>query len=180
MSSYRFEEHPGPSKKDILFSTLVDFYTVPKNLEMMKNVIEGKTVLSLRLLDWLVTNYSKRFPIRYQVCDELYELHSDYKNQLKAYSKKLFDPFCRRERVYPESMTIETTIGQMNFFRWGIKHGILAWACQHVNDIERDMSEKMAQIRQKDNLSVGKQPEKGVKNTQTLWKHSGEIYISFR
>ena len=62
MSSYRFEEHPGPSKKDILFSTLVDFYTVPKNLEMMKNVIEGKTVLSLRLLDWLVTNYSKRFP----------------------------------------------------------------------------------------------------------------------
>ena len=41
-----------------------------------------------------------------------------YKSQLKAYSKKRFDPFCRRDRILfkMDSMhSVETTIGQLNF-----------------------------------------------------------------
>ena len=62
----------------------------------------------------------------------------DYKNQLKAYSKKQFDPFCRRERIIINISDLSwkifddkddnkckdneliTTVGQLNFFKWFI------------------------------------------------------------
>ena len=52
----------------------------------------------------------------------------NYKSQLKAFSKKQFDPFCRRKRIkfdYEKSKNIITTIGQLNFFKWIIENKIL-------------------------------------------------------
>jgi hypothetical protein len=70
----------------------------------------------------------------------------NYKNQLKAYSKKLFDPFCRRERIsfqIPGHEAFLTTVGKLNFFRWAIEKGILDYIKGHQPEIEKEMNVAM-------------------------------------
>ena len=70
----------------------------------------------------------------------------NYKNQLKAYSKKLFDPFCRRERIsfqIPGHDAFLTTVGKLNFFRWAIEKDILNYIKGHQVDIEKEMNAAM-------------------------------------
>ena len=66
-----------------------------------------------------------------------------YKLQLKAYSKKYFDPFsCRRDRIYfyyKNNDYIETTVGQLNFFKWVLEHNIINYIKNNYEDIEKDM-----------------------------------------
>jgi activator of HSP90 ATPase len=77
----------------------------------------------------------------------------NYKNQLKAYSKKLFDPFCRRERIsfqIPGPDAFLTTVGQLNFFRWALEKGILDYIKGHQPEIEKEMNTAMKeQTKQK-------------------------------
>ena len=57
-----------------------------------------------------------------------FKVYTDYKLKLKAYSKKRFDPFCRWDRIiipYDEENNIQTTIGQLNFFKWVLENKIL-------------------------------------------------------
>jgi hypothetical protein len=67
----------------------------------------------------------------------------DYKLKLKAYSKKRFDPFCRWDRItipYKNGTFIQTTIGQLNFFKWAIENDIVQYIEQHYGTIEDDMN----------------------------------------
>ena len=136
------------SKEETLINYLLIFYK--NRIELFRDIIYQKTPLSLRLLDWLVTNYSKKYNIVYQLNNILNEtyifnIYLDYKNQLKAYSKKFFDPFCRQKRIIIDSSTMKwveyhdsykdcdkkfivTTVGQLNFFRWFIENKILEYA----------------------------------------------------
>ena len=65
-----------------------------------------------------------------------------YKSQLKSYSKKKFDPFCRRDRINfnCNDIDIETTMGQLNFFKWAIDNMIIEYIIQNYEDIENDMN----------------------------------------
>jgi len=71
-------------------------------------------------------------------------VHFHYKHVLKSYSKRFFDPFCRRERIRFEvrgaSPIEETTIGQLNFFKWAIENGVLAYIEANLTAIETDMN----------------------------------------
>lgn len=104
-------------KKDCLVPELERFYSVKKNLDILVPIIREQTKLSIRALDWLVTNYSKggknRPRVMYEIPAEKYSscvfsnrntvpffLYDHYKNTLSAYRKKMFDPFRRNERVY--------------------------------------------------------------------------------
>ena len=63
-------------------------------------------------------------------------VYNSYKSQLKAYSKKRFDPFCRRERIKfinHNNDEIITTAGQLNFFRWVIENNILDYISEYIN-----------------------------------------------
>jgi hypothetical protein len=89
-------------KEEILIDFLILFYK--DRIEILKDIIYQNNPLSLRLIDWLVTNYSKKYNIIYPINkkgeDVIYfNIYLDYKNQLKAYSKKFFDPFCRQKRI---------------------------------------------------------------------------------
>jgi hypothetical protein len=67
----------------------------------------------------------------------------DYKLKLKAYSKKRFDPFCRWDRItipYKNDTFIQTTIGQLNFFKWAIENDIVQYIEEHYDTIEDDMN----------------------------------------
>lgn len=144
-------------KEITLINFLITFYK--NKIDLFSDIINQKTPLSLRLLDWLVTNYSKKYNITYPLkCNSetvYFNVYIDYKNQLKAYSKKFFDPFCRQKRLIIDSHTfkwrtytsgedlakkdIVTTVGQLNFFRWFIENKIIDYALSNVELIDRDM-----------------------------------------
>ena len=90
-------------------------------------------------------------------------MYSIIKSQLKSYSKKRFDPFCRRERInfnYQGGKNIETTIGQLNFFKWAIDNLIIEYIKNNYKEIEEDMNESYNSIKkQKKNSHERKKRE---------------------
>lgn len=135
------------SKHDVLLDALTKFYAAPKHLRVLTDVLRTSGHISLRILDWLVTNYAKKHNIVYTVVDDddapaSFNMFLEYKSQLKAYSKRFFDPFCRRDRlefVDAGGATFHTTVGQLNFFRWAILHGVVEYGERHAKAIEDDM-----------------------------------------
>lgn len=136
------------TKDDLLYQSLNIFFTQNDGENMYKilPILQGKSVISLRLIDWFVTNYSKTHKTRIQESKRsACIVFLDYKAQLKAFSKKQFDPFCRRNRIhfsYTPTECIETTIGQLNFFRWAIQRGILQYLKTHREQIEGHLNKQ--------------------------------------
>jgi len=137
-----------PSKNEILLNSLFIFYKENNNMETIIPIINGQSNISLRVLDWFVTNYSKKNNIVYNIGKEgkpqiLFNVFLDYRLQLKAYSKKYFDPFCRKNRIifyYQDKMAIKTTVGQLNFFRWALKNNIINYVSTNLSLIITDMN----------------------------------------
>lgn len=130
-------------KQDLVISWLQEFYTRPGNLESLMPIIKGDAPVSLRLIDYFVTNYSKKNNTSYAVGGRQFLVYFHYKRELNAYSKRLFDPFCRRERILFQARGHEgfvTTVGQLNFFRWAIEKDILRHIEENRETIERDMN----------------------------------------
>ena len=127
----------------------------------MLPIINGQSNLSLRIIDWFVTNYSKKKNISFIKNDNIYQkqfiVYLNYKKQLKAYSKKQFDPFCRRDRInffYNEKNSIITTVGQLNFFRWAIENKVLDYIEDKLKDIEDDMNKSVRNIYSKKKIQT--------------------------
>ena len=118
------------SRSEVLLQSVQNFYSEPKHSEALSDILEKKSGVSLRNLEWFVTNYSKNKNITYTTKDgKKFTVHCSYKSTLDGYSKKLFDPFCRTNKV-PFILThnqkpIHTTVAQLNFIRWCIKNNII-------------------------------------------------------
>lgn len=131
--------------RELLLSSLSQFYNAPHTIEQIIPIIEGHTdAISLRLLDWFVTNYAKKYDVRLprKGNSESTHVYLSYRSQLKAYSKQHFDPFRRRNRLvyyYTPQDSIETTIGQLNFFRWVLQNDILNYIRNNLSGVEGDM-----------------------------------------
>ena len=143
---------------NVLYNSLREYYSDEKNINKFNDCIHGPNKISLRVIDWFVTNYSKKFNIYYEIFKSpsgkmtfnsdgniLYKqinIYNMYKSQLKSYSKKKFDPFCRRDRINfnCNDIDIETTMGQLNFFKWAIDNMIIEYIIQNYEDIENDMN----------------------------------------
>jgi hypothetical protein len=141
------------TQNDLLMKNLMDFYNNHATLNKMMSIINGETKISLRIVDWFVTNFAKKYYTVYDlntqrgtIQDKIrFKVYNDYKLKLKAYSKRKFDPFCRWERIsipYDDEKYIETTIGQLNFFKWAIENNIINYIEQNYDDIERDMNSR--------------------------------------
>jgi hypothetical protein len=133
-------------KQELIIQSLQRFYSQREDLAEIVSLLQGTSPVSLRLIDWFVTNYSKAHSISYILAGQEFVVYMNYKNQLKAYSKKLFDPFCRRERIsfqIPGHEAFLTTVGKLNFFRWAIEKGILDYIKGHQVEIEREMNTAM-------------------------------------
>ena len=133
-------------KQELIIASLQRFYSGHDNLNEIVELLKGTSDVSLRLIDWFVTNYSKAHSTSYILNSQEFVVYMNYKNQLKAYSKKLFDPFCRRERIsfqIPGHDAFLTTVGKLNFFRWAIEKGILDYIKGHQTEIEKEMNAAM-------------------------------------
>lgn len=165
---------------DMLLLSLGKFYNDKSNMKKLINIIDGSYSVSLRLIDWFVTNYSKKnntIIVRNIDNDVIhFNVYLSYRSQLKAYSKQQFDPFRRRDRMnfyYEKDKHIETTVGQLNFFRWVIVNNILEYIESNDKTIDDDM------IRtQKENQKKRLQDE-NVK-VKVLHKNDGQIQLFTR
>lgn len=140
------------SKDDLLMESLTEFFTHKKNLNQMLPIVTKRANISLRILDWFVTNYAKEQPVVYSFNDKIFNVYNSYKDQLTAYSKKRFDPFRRRcqkedgEQIdvgikfwYSQDKYIETTVGQLNFFKWAIEKNVLSYIVENLSDLVEKM-----------------------------------------
>ena len=185
---------------EFLISSLDAFFSDSSNKKMMTRVLYNEC-MSLRTLDWFVSNYSKKNNVIYFInesCDSedklinhkiidgdtphdqanvsphtefftsrgeistesrnyrMFNVFLEYKSQLKSYSKKWFDPFCRGDRleyIDCEGRMFYTTIGQLNFFRWALKNNIINYCLKHVDTIEDDMMETVRLRKDSDDMA---------------------------
>ena len=166
------------SKQDYLMISLTKFFKNIENYNRFLEIYQGKSKISLRIIDWFVTNFCKKYDINWKCNDKTLLIHKEYKDQLKAFTKKQFDPFCRRERIvfyYDNNNSIRTTVGQLNFFRWAIQNNMIEYIREHYDEIKRDMvsntkSKKKKEIK-KDNLIVTA--------TKSINKYNIEILLEF-
>ena len=145
------------NQNDLLLQKCLDFYRKNNNLDTMLQIINGESKISLRIVDWFVTNYSKKNFVVYSTdYTERFKVYVDYKLKLKAYSKKRFDPFCRWERItipYKNDSHIQTTIGQLNFFKWALENRVIDYIEQNYDEIENDMNSRNSNSKKRDNTS---------------------------
>lgn len=153
------------TQNELLLKNLLEFYKNRDNLIKMMRIINGESNISLRIVDWFVTNYSKKNYTVYELkvfeYDEpiRFKVYNDYKLKLKAYSKRRFDPFCRWERIqipFDNEKFMETTIGQLNFFKWAIENDIIKYIETNYAEIENDMNSRNSTSKRKH----------GIKNPQ--------------
>jgi hypothetical protein len=194
-------------RRELLVMSLQRFYSARTDLDQLIPILQGEGEISLRLIDWFVTNYAKKHHVSYLLAGQEFVVYLHYKSQLKAFSKKLFDPFCRRERILFQCGThepFETTIGQLNFFRWAFEKEILTYMREHLADIVREEKQARAQGTQsstdtavsstsiQSNITVvsdgsiqtskstrRRRTEKVPSSTKMMHKHDLEIELTF-
>ena len=182
------------TQNDLLLKNLLKFYENKNKLDTMLKVINGESKISLRIVDWFVTNYSKEMFVVYNLDDgKRMKVYDSYKLNLRAYSKKRFDPFCRWDRItipYNENTHIQTTIGQLNFFKWAIENKILEYIENNYNSIEKDMNNRNSTSRKKSlnidkNTSTTQQKtrkkreELSISATKSIKKETVNIIVKF-
>jgi hypothetical protein len=170
------------TQNELLMKNLLDFYQNSENLKKMMHIINGETKISLRIVDWFVTNYAKKYYTVYELPiinnkeeKKRFKVYNDYKLKLKAYSKRRFDPFCRWERIsipYDEEKIMETTIGQLNFFKWAIENKIIDFIEENYEFIEKDMNNRnsTAKHRTSTDSETSESSIESVDNTKTRKK----------
>ena len=118
------------SHENMIMKSQEKFYENLENISLFIPIVNSESIISIRLIDHFVTKYSKVNKISYKLkekdVEQTFNIHSSYKQQLKAYQKRHFDPFSRGDRIpyFMDKSCIITTIGQLNFFRWFISKKI--------------------------------------------------------
>jgi len=156
------------------------FYSKAENLNRVKSILSGESRISLRLLDWLVTNYAKKHNVSYLTSDRRHVIvYLAYKSHLKAYSKKMFDPFCRWKRI--QFMEMDTTVGQLNFFEWAIQDEVLKYLEDNYDEVHADMEacSTVVQPKTAEDGTRRKRHELSRSATKGVRHHDVKVVVSF-
>ena len=115
-----------------------------------------------------------------------FKVYLEYKLKLRAYSKKRFDPFCRWDRItipYKQDSHIQTTIGQLNFFRWILENKILEYIEKNFEEISHDMNKRNSTSKnkkgKKDKTTRKTREELSISATKSIKKENVEIIVTF-
>ena len=183
---------------NILLNSLKEYYSDKNKESKLLDILNNNNEISLRIIDWFVTNYSKKKNIYYSIYKDKkggktfdsenneilrqFNTYHAYKSQLKSYSKKKFDPFCRRDRIEftVGGETIISTIGQLNFFKWAINNSILDYIKINYKCIENDMNICYNSIHKKKEKNIRKKRQEISKSaTRGLNSNNIKVVIDF-
>jgi hypothetical protein len=186
------------SQNTLLLNNLITYYKSDNNMDNMLKIINGQSPISLRIVDWFTTNYAKKNYTVYDILDDgekktsesvpskRFKVYVDYKLKLRSYSKKRFDPFCRWERIiipYKNGNSIQTTIGQLNFFKWAFENNVIKYIEDNYTAIENDMNNRNSTAKKK-NTPVNqktrkKREELSISASKTIKNEEVEIVVKF-
>ena len=180
------------TQNDLLLNNLKSFYEKGDNIDQMLRIINGESEISLRIVDWFATNYAKNYYTVYDLQKDnseviRFKVYNDYKLKLKAYSKRRFDPFCRWDRIvfpYKDGTSIQTTLGQLNFFKWALENKVIDYIVKNYETIEADMNNRNSTSRKK-NQSIEtkktrkKRQELSILASKSIKKEDVEIVVKF-
>jgi hypothetical protein len=142
----------------------------------MVNIINNNHIISLRLLNWFAMKYTATMKaityINEEGENELFDVKISYRARLNTYSKKHFDPFRRNKKFdynYDKSdplKLVETTLCQLNFFKWLFQYNLLEYVEQHFDKLKDKIG--IYNIQEKQN----KEKKKIVVSKNTNTKHT--------
>jgi hypothetical protein len=176
------------SQNSLLLTNLMRYYETHDNLERMLKIINGDVNISLRIVDWFTTNYAKKYYTVYDLPNgNRFKVYNDYKLKLRSYSKKRFDPFCRWDRIsipYKNETHLQTTIGQLNFFKWAFENNVIDYIELNYAAIEKDMNSRNSTSKRKlvavaTQKTRKKREELSISASKTIKKEDVEIVIKF-
>lgn len=202
------------NQNELLLENLTSFYcnNDHANLRKVLDIWNGTSAVSLRLMDWFVTNYAKEMYLMYtaiqsdsglvliakpmnrhvEVAEPVYDptwtvthvnVHKEYKLKLKAYSKKRFDPFGRGDKIYipfEHNLTVDSTLCQMNFFKWVLDNHVLEYIQAHHKEIERDMNARNTSNKPRTDKTVRKKrKELSTSNCKSIKREFREVTMLF-
>jgi hypothetical protein len=143
------------TQKELCYYKMIDRYfyenCTKEQITTMVDIINGNSEISLRILDWFVTKYSKkRLDCGVKKDTEVYDVRISYKAQLKTYKKRYFDPFRRRKKFKyyyfanntngSKDLYVNTTLCQLNFFKWALTYDILKYVEKNLTQITKAMN----------------------------------------
>lgn len=122
------ENHKLSKSDDVLLESVLEWYNEDKKrVDHFLSVVKRRNGMSLRVVDWLVTNFSKTHSVMIDCGGMTRDLNREYQRNLSAYNKRNLDPFARKNKItvllYGQEKR-STTVGQLNFFRWFFKSDI--------------------------------------------------------
>ncbi|MCH9717935.1 MAG: hypothetical protein K0U52_12775 [Gammaproteobacteria bacterium] len=135
---------------------IVEFYDDEVMHTMFLPIISKKDDLSLREIDWAVTNFTKKNPVIYKAAPFQHihhttqdlaskeqvavNIHADYKKWLSNFKRRSFDMFRRGKRIFfkHDGQVYSTTVGQLNFFHWAERYGVLSYIRSNLQQIKTD------------------------------------------
>ena len=174
---------------ELLLQSLTNFYNKKDHMDQLNMILSNQKKVSLRLIDWFTTNYAKKFYTVYDLPTNgnRFKVYNDYKLKLRSYSKRRFDPFCRWDRIsipYKNDTHLQTTIGQLNFFKWAFENNVIDYIEQNYSAIEKDMNSRNSTSKRKvqavcNQKTRKKREELSISASKTIKKEDVEIVIKF-
>jgi hypothetical protein len=167
------------SKLSLLMGNLTEFYQNKDYINDIKNIVDQNNIISLRILDWFITNYSKKNQV---IINDNFNVYQNYKLMLKSFSKTSFDPFCRKNKIVfyygdNDNDYIETSCGQLCFFRWCFQNKILDYVRANLNVIENDM--KMSLKNKNNSSDLKKRQPLSISASRTINKQHVKYVVHF-
>lgn len=173
------------TQNKLLLQNLMDFYKNQDNFQKLIHYVNGQSRISLRIIDWFVTNYAKKNFTIYEIKRPnetiRFKVYDEYKQKLRAYSKRRFDPFCRWERIeipLNEDSMMETTIGQLNFFKWAIENEILEHIQENYESIEGDMISRNSSTKHRNHTETS--TDSNTSNSSEISQEESSIHNKTR
>ena len=155
---------------------LMPFWTQEALKRILLPIILQQSPISRRNMNWLVTNYSKKYSSTQIVMGPqnrllLVNIHEQYNSWQAVYKRRLFDMFNRRGggrvRFWIYDTTADgrkvrteynTCVAQLNFFFWAERYGVLNYALANIDDINNDMKQNNTEAEKRQQEELQKPP----------------------
>jgi hypothetical protein len=123
------------------------------NLRVVKDIVEGRSNISLRLIEHTLISYARRNQVVYMLkfadgTNRVVHLRDAYKTALRTRHKRYCAPFRRGTRFRyrdPFGVEVETTVCQMNMFMLLMHDHVLEWMKDNLDVLQEDMNQLKAQ-----------------------------------
>ena len=143
LQDHRLKELCSPENRDSLIQTL----------SLLSKIHKRKIHnLSLRRVDWMVTNYCKTLDVcrlqntqRWSGDTPITRIHDIYIEWRRNFKRIVFDPFCRTGGLFfsDGDEKIPTTIAQLNFFFFLVEMNFVDFMIKNIHKIATHQQETL-------------------------------------